>query len=47
MDVIDWHHLRSFVAVAEEGHITRAAERLDTQQPPLSLRIRTLEAGAG
>ena len=43
MDLIDWHSLRSFVTVAEEGHITRAAERLDTQQPPLSLRMRALE----
>ena len=47
MSEINFHHLRYFWAVAHEGNLTRAAEKLLVSQSAVSVQIKKLEAQLG
>lgn len=44
---IELRHIRYFIAVAEEGSLRRASERLHLSQPPLTRQIQRLESLIG
>lgn len=44
---LNYHHLRYFRVIAQEGSLTRAAERLHVSQSALSIQLRQLEEALG
>ncbi len=47
MSRLNYHHLRYFWAVAHEGNLTRAAEKLFVSQSAVSVQIQKLETALG
>ena len=44
---MDMRQLRYFLAIAQEGQITRAAKQLNMEQPPLSRQLKLMEQELG
>jgi DNA-binding transcriptional LysR family regulator len=44
---MDFSQLRAFVTVADEGNLTRAAERLHLTQPAVTLQLKSLQKNLG
>jgi LysR family transcriptional activator of nhaA len=44
---LNYHHLYYFMVIAEEGSVSKAAEKLRLGQPTLSLQLKTLEETLG
>ncbi len=44
---MELYQLRSFITVAREGHLTRAANRLNVSQPAVSAHVKALEEELG
>src|SRR4051794_20576952 len=44
---MEWNELRAFIAVADTGSFSRAADQLHVTQPAISKRVQGLEARIG
>lgn len=47
MSFLNYHHLRYFRAIAREGSLARAAEKLNLSAPALSIQLKQLEQSLG
>lgn len=47
MPFLNYHHLRYFRAIAREGSLARAAEKLNLSAPALSIQLKQLEQSLG